>query len=115
MPNFIKRTSQNLKRQVEYFLSHYRWFIVNKLQLFHRNFLYQWRILKAGSEFHSERGGRFLELNYLLKDFLEARINSDNEYSNNIASQLLNVLKHCDEITYEAQGTAEAYALLHFL
>ena len=32
-----------------------------------------------------------------------------------MASQLLNVLKNCDTITYNEPGTGDAYALLHFL
>jgi len=32
-----------------------------------------------------------------------------------IGHQLESVLKNCDEISYEEAGTAEAYALLHFL
>ena len=32
-----------------------------------------------------------------------------------ICSQFENVLRNCDQITYEEDGTAEAYALIHFL
>lgn len=110
-----KRSSRNLRRQVAYIFSHYKWLIVNKTQLLGRKFTYLFRIFSADSEFRSQNGRRFLELNYLLKDFLTSYIKNDSEYASLIASQLLNVLKHCDEITYEEQGTAEAYALLHFL
>lgn len=62
----------------------------------------------------STNGKRFLELEMLIKEFLSSRM-KDPEASRAIASQLLNVLKNCDQITYEEEGTAEAYALLHFL
>ncbi len=115
LTQFYKRSSRNLKRQVAYIFSHYKWLIINKTQLLGRKFTYLFRIFSADSEFRSQNGRRFLELNFLLKDFLTSYIKNDSEYASLIASQLLNVLKYCDEITYEEQGTAEAYALLHFL
>jgi len=50
----------------------------------------------------------------MIKEYLSFRMKEPGA-SRAIASQLLNVLKHCDQITYEDEGTAEAYALLHFL
>lgn len=58
---------------------------------------------------------RFLELKQLLQAFLIQRITLDEGCAGDMASQLLNVLENCDAITYEEAGTAEAYALLHFL
>jgi ubiquinone/menaquinone biosynthesis C-methylase UbiE len=62
----------------------------------------------------SPSGRRFLELEGLIKEFFSSQVR-DPEASRAIASQLLNVINNCDEITYEEEGTAEAYALLHFL
>lgn len=65
--------------------------------------------------FSSFNNLRFLELHSLLKNFLNQYIFCDKDYTKSISKQLLNVLKNCDDITYEEPGTAEAYALLHFL
>lgn len=66
------------------------------------------------NNFQTVEGQRFLELEELLRDFLLQNVN-DPVYAKIIAKQLLNVLKHCDQISYDEPGTAEAYALLHFL
>lgn len=63
----------------------------------------------------SKSGPRFLELRVLLEAFLTDRICTEDSYARSVASQLQNVLEKCDTITYEEKGTAEAYALLHFL
>jgi len=48
-------------------------------------------------------------LESLLTEFLLLRLKDDPEFAKSVACQLLNVLKHCDQITYEEPGTAEAY------
>lgn len=72
-------------------------------------------VICAKRTLRSESGQRFLELESLLSEFLLLRLHDNPELAKSVASQLFNVLKHCDQITYEEPGTAEAYALLHFL
>jgi len=60
-------------------------------------------------------GRRFAELGSLVEGCLLDRITRDPEVGRGIASQLLNVIYNCDRITYNEPGTADAYALLHFL
>lgn len=118
MNNFARSKKHLLKsiwNRTKYLFDHYKWLITKGMRSLGRNILYVFRVFKAESELRSQRGRRFLELHYLLRDFLSSRVRSDTENSNHIASQLLNVLNRCDEITYEEQGTAEAYALIHFL
>jgi hypothetical protein len=73
------------------------------------------KLWRADAQMQTNQGQRFLELKGLLEDFLLVRFSSDGDGARQAASQLLNVLRNCDSITYEEQGTAEAYALLHFL
>lgn len=57
---------------------------------------------------------RFNELSLLLDGFME-EIYKNSEKLMLISKQLNNVLKNCDSITYDELGTAEAYAILHFM
>ena len=104
-----------LRARVSYFIHHYKWLIARKTTSLQRRVLYLLRIFRAKEELQTLRDRRFLELQGLLKDYLIQCIYNDSQYAKSVAGQLLNVLKHCDEITYEEAGTAEAYALLHFL
>ena len=113
--NLYKRLWSNIRNQAGYSFSHYKWLITRNTLFLKRKILYSFRVFRAKPELRSQRGERFLELYFLVRDFLRSRLNSDSEHAKQIAGQLLNVLKHCDEITYEEEGTAEAYALLHFL
>src|SRR6266480_4796183 len=63
----------------------------------------------------TSEGRRFVEVDLLVEGYLHKRLEQNPESGPTMASQLLNVLKHCDTITYENPGAAEAYALLHFL
>jgi SAM-dependent methyltransferase len=60
-------------------------------------------------------GKRFEELGSLVEGYLLHQMNRYPEVGREMASQLLNVLKYCDTITYNEPGTGHAYALLHFL
>jgi SAM-dependent methyltransferase len=60
-------------------------------------------------------GRRFVELSLLVEGYLLNRLGENAELGADVASQLLNVLKRCDTITYNEPGAADAYALLHFL
>lgn len=64
-------------------------------------------------ELHSRRP-RFTELASLVREFLLWRL-QDTSLAQSTSAQLLNVLGSCDTITYDEEGAAEAYALLHFL
>jgi SAM-dependent methyltransferase len=72
-------------------------------------------VIRAATILRTVQGRRFLELESLLSEFLVGRLENNPELCKSVAKQLLNVLKHCDQITYEEPGTAEAYVLLHFL
>jgi SAM-dependent methyltransferase len=60
-------------------------------------------------------GKRFEELGSLVEGYLLQQMSLYPESGCQMASQLLNVLKNCDTITYNEPGTGDAYALLHFL
>lgn len=96
-------------------LSSLRWRLARAAVLQSRLISHRFTVFCAGKTLWSVDGQRFLELESLLREFLLLRLNGDPEFAKSVASQLLNVLKHCDHITYEEPGTAEAYALLHFL
>lgn len=72
-------------------------------------------IVRAEASSRTAEGRRFLELQRLLTKFLVRKIEQDRGAAGAIAAQIPNVLRSCDQITYEDPGTAEAYALLHFL
>jgi SAM-dependent methyltransferase len=72
-------------------------------------------MLRANPELRTPAGRRFVELGLLVENFLLMGIDNDPVLGAHVASQLLNVLKHCDTITYNEPGTADAYALLHFM
>ena len=82
---------------------------VKRKVYYHTRHLFEERALQTTS------GKRFLELSALLTEHLERQLDQNPELAAEVGSQLLNVLKNCDEITYEEAGTAQAYALLHFL
>lgn len=63
----------------------------------------------------NRRGVRFLELRYLLVRWLEDALRRYPELAQDICAQFDNVLRHCDEITFDEPGAAEAYVILHFL
>lgn len=96
-------------------LTSLRWQLARAVTLQHRLISHRIKVTCAGGTLRSASGRRFLELESLLTEFLIMRLNDNPEFAKSIACQLLNVLKHCDQITYEEPGTAEAYALLHFL
>jgi SAM-dependent methyltransferase len=60
-------------------------------------------------------GKRFEELGSLVEGYLLHQMNRYPEVGREMASQLLNVLRNCDTISYNEPGTGDAYALLHFL
>jgi SAM-dependent methyltransferase len=60
-------------------------------------------------------GKRFEELGSLVESYLLHQMSCYPEVGLEMASQLFNVLKNCDTITYNEPGTGDAYALLHFL
>lgn len=104
-------SATNLRKKAGFFLR-----LVFSRAILVRNNVYLWfYAIKTSHKLCTPSGRRFLELFFLLKDFLTKKLESDKEYADLIASQLLNVLQNCDVITYEEPGTAEAYALLHFL
>jgi hypothetical protein len=72
-------------------------------------------MLKANRALWTSAGRRFVEVDLLVQGYLHKRLKQNPGCGPTMASQLLNVLKHCDTITYEEPGTAEAYGLLHFL
>lgn len=63
----------------------------------------------------NRRGVRFLELRYLLARWLKDELKRDPDLGQSICAQFDNVLRHCDEITFDERGAAEAYVILHFL
>lgn len=65
--------------------------------------------------FRTSAGKRFEELGSLVEGYLLDQMNRYPNVVPEMASQLLNVLKNCDTITYNEPGTGNAYALLHFL
>ena len=64
---------------------------------------------------HTPAGMRFEELGSLVEGYLLHKMGRYPDAGREMASQLLNVLKNCDTITYNEPGTGDAYALLHFL
>ncbi len=80
-----------------------------------RRLAFEISVLQSGRELWTPAGRRFIELGLLVRSYLQNRIAADLTLGAEVASQLLNVLKHCDTITYNDRGTADAYALLHFL
>ena len=111
----IKRDSKRLIYKINRHFDRYKRIFLREVSSIQRNILYQIRILCAKRELKTLRGRRFLELKYLLRDFLTEVILNNPDYVKCVCGQLLNVLKNCDQITYEDPGTVEAYALLHFL
>jgi hypothetical protein len=57
----------------------------------------------------------FDQLASLLTNYLLDFELCDTKHVQNIASKFEDVLKNCDEITYEEPGVSEAYTILHFL
>lgn len=96
-------------------LTSYMWRLARAANLQRRLIAHRLNVICARRTLRTVNGQRFLELESLLTEFLLLRLNDDPEFAKSVACQLLNVLKHCDQITYEEPGTAEAYALLHFL
>ena len=111
----FKRVSKRQIHNINRHLDQYKWVVKRVASSIQRNILYHIRILCAKGDLKTLQGRRFLELRYLLRDFLTKTILNYPDNVKCICSQLLNVLKNCDQITYEEPGTAEAYALLHFL
>lgn len=58
---------------------------------------------------------RLSEIARRLEGFLIENVLNDERRAKCVASKLEDVLKNCDEITYDEDGAAEAYAILHFL
>jgi hypothetical protein len=63
----------------------------------------------------NDQGVRFLELASLLTDWLKDVLERSPELGHAICAQFDNVIGHCDEITYDEDGAAQAYVILHFL
>lgn len=62
----------------------------------------------------TRQGFRFLEMKYLLSLWLTERTRSV-EACAAICAEFDNVLRRCDVITYDEDGAADAYVILHFL
>lgn len=92
-----------------------RWRLEQKAHRLHRKLAHAFSIWRADDELHTLYGQRFLELKSLLEEFHIRKITAHPDTAREVASQLINVLRNCDSITYEEPGTAEAYAILHFL
>lgn len=58
---------------------------------------------------------KFLEIANRLESFIISNVLEDSDRAKVIALRLEDVLHNCDEITYDEEGSAEAYAILHFL
>lgn len=107
-----------LRKKLPVYKSYVRsrvWKLERFFEKIKRRRIFKTQSLLAHQDLQNKAGKRFLELSALLKEHLEKQLESDPELAVKMGSQLMNVLKHCDEITYEEEGTAQAYALLHFL
>jgi SAM-dependent methyltransferase len=71
--------------------------------------------LACSPALRNQRGVRFLELKYPLVHWLKEALKRDPELGHDICAQFDNVLRHCDDITFDERGAAEAYVILHFL
>jgi hypothetical protein len=98
-----------------YSLRDLRWRLENGLARTIRRLAFEKAMLACSRKLWTAAGRRFVELSLLVEKYLLTRINDNPLVGQEMASQLLNVLKHCDTITYNEPGTADAYALLHFL
>src|ERR1700724_1995201 len=97
------------------FLRDIRWRVKLFVRRVARRLTFELVILKLPRVLRTPAGRRFAELGLLVQGCLLDRINHYPELGREMASQLLNVLKNCDTITYNEPGTADAYVLLHFL
>lgn len=71
-------------------------------------------VLLREPELRTRDGLRFLELKFLLTQWLRY-VAAKPEASLAICAQFQNVLRNCDTITYDEDGAAYAYVILHFL
>ena len=111
----LRQSKRRLGLRLNNFVANYKWRVSREISHQRRLFHYRATVFRANKCFHNRDGRRFLELHGLLTEFLKKQIKNNPDRARLIAGQLDNVLRNCDQITYEEPGTAEAYALLHFL
>jgi hypothetical protein len=63
------------------------------------------------NDFHYQR---FDELVYVLTKYIQKKLDDEN-FAKEVASKFSDVIKSCDDIDYEEDSTAVAYAIIHFL
>lgn len=99
----------------KYLLRYNYWRVERSVRRAARSVWFELATLCLPYTLRTSSGKRFEELGSLLEDYLLDQMNRSPEAGREMASQLLNVLKNCDTITYNEPGTGNAYALLHFL
>jgi SAM-dependent methyltransferase len=99
----------------KYFLRDTYWRVERSVRRAARHLTFELATFRLPPTLRTPAGKRFEELGSLVEGYLFHKINRYPEAGRHMASQLLNVLRNCDTITYDEPGTGDAYALLHFL
>lgn len=111
----MRRSIRSCHQQLMRWFQRYRSHAAYRTKKQYRKLAHLAKTTLVEADLRTPSGRRFLELQFLLENYLGQQFSSDQDGAHAAASQLQNVLQNCDNITYEEPGAAEAYAFLHFL